>query len=648
MPDITGQLLIDLDDSGAFATNLCAADGDFTSGFWKVEPGFLLRGRGRSDELDEAGMASFTLSLDNADGRFSPQNSLSPYQVGFVNQFRPYKQAHVKLIFNAVTYDMIKGVITDIKIGPEAGDQLCEITIRDYMFVLSRTEIRRPLMLNQYTGVIIHRLLDDVEGAEDREEVANPAFAQNLTGWSAQSGATITRMTGDDKGLEGPGSMRVVTGATGFTRYTFPNDLAGLVYTGTVYVKPEADEDIGDQVRIVLGDNVGSSAGSFTALANRDQWTRLSITRTFNAGSTSQHMQIESIAGNISYRVGAGHCVPFVNAMARDIDEGKSFLEKYTYHRGAALTAVQEVRENELGGLFFFSGDGTAVFQDRHYRFPLTSQGTFDERGRLDYEESGDDRIKAVILDYPHFVDGTPGTVVWETDRVIPLPIGLTWRVEADYQGGVVRDTIIPVANTDYTINAAGDGTGIDMSGSVTFTFDDFGGGSAGYFTNNATKIVYLRTYRVRGTPVKLAEHKTPARYTPAGGPALAATLSYDYGLNGSEPSVQAWAEYLGDRYSEQRPRLTLHLSAPFPEAAVATTDMVQILARGISDKVQVVNDTLPFATDVNDLFHIDSIELRLQSDGKIHSLHATWRLSGKDEPYYVIGDTIAGQLVAP
>jgi hypothetical protein len=77
-----------------------------------------------------------------------------------------------------------------------------------------------------------------------------------------------------------------------------------------------------------------------------------------------------------------------------------------------------------------------------------------------------------------------------------------------------------------------------------------------------------------------------------------------------------------------QQPRLTWNGSAPFPEAAVATTDMVQILARGISDKVQVVNDNLPFATDVNDLFHIDSIDLRCTG----HSLDATWRLSGKEE----------------
>jgi hypothetical protein len=169
---VTANLIIDLTDAGTYGTDLTSALGSFTSGFWKIENGFSLRGRGRNKEHDAAGMASFTCTLDNSGGHFSPKNTGSP----FYPNFTAYKRMQVQLIFNAVTYDLITGILTDIKVGPDAGDQQCEITIRDNMFILSRTDIRRPLMRDQLTGVIISRLLDDVEGAEDREKVSNPRF----------------------------------------------------------------------------------------------------------------------------------------------------------------------------------------------------------------------------------------------------------------------------------------------------------------------------------------------------------------------------------------------------------------------------------------------------------------------------------------
>lgn len=628
MPDVTANLLVDLDSDGSFIYDLCAARGDYTSGFWKIEDGFDLSGRGRSKELDEGEMTTMILSLDNATGDFSPKNTTSFYSLFSVNRFRPYIGAHVKFTFNGVTYDQIKGIITDIKIGPEAGDQLCEITIRDYMFVLSRTEIRRPLMLNQYTGVITNRLLDDVEGAEDREACLNPIFMVDLSGWTGLS-AILTRITTSDPTtghiiLEGPAGMSVLTSAAnGGARYTMSGH-SGEKFRLSAYVKPYLDSSIGLTVQMRINDGGGIVALGTAGTLNRDYWTRIEVEGTYS-GNATQYLEILAPTSGTSFRVGAAHAVPFVAAINRDVDDGQSRLEKYTYHRGPALTAIQEVRENELGALAYFAGNGTFVFEDRHYRWRetrcLTSQVTLDERGRLDYQESGDDLIKSVVFDYPHYVDGVAGTVVWEADRVQVLPVGFRIPIEADYQGGLVRDTINPVANTDYTIV---DGSGVDRTGSVTFEFDDFGGGSVGYFTNNHTTPVTRMTYRVRGTPVRLASDRTPARYTSPDGPPLAATLSHDYQYNASEPHMQAWTNHVGIHYSTQRPRLGLSLSAPFPEASVTTTDMVTILARTVSDRVTVVNNNLPFATDVNDPFHIDSIDLRCTG----HSLDANWRLA--------------------
>lgn len=628
----TGQLLIDLDDSGDFATNLGTL-------YWKREGGIQLRGRGRNKEHDAAGSASLIGALDNRDGRFSPKKTAGAYSPNWT----AYKQAKVKQTFNAVTHDIITGILTEIKVDSSNRQQLCEFVIRDYMFVLLRTDIRRPLMRDQFTGVIIDRLLDDVEGAEDREWCTNTRFETDTTGWSTQN-ANLTRMTGDDKILEGGASGRVNV-SVGLGRATHSmTGKEGLKGALAVYVKPERDADIGATVQVVMRDNSGTVAtGTATAMDPRDKWTRLSVTGTYNGGSSTQFIDVQAPVGGTQFRIGACHAVPFVNAFARNIDPGQSRLNQYSYVRGPALQAVQEVRSDEGLAMFRFEGDGTAVFEDRHHRFKddhISTTGTFDERGILDYSESADDRIKEVIIDYPHYVDGEAGTVFWELDKVVPLPVGETTRIEADYGGGLMRDTITPVAGTDFAINSAGDGTGTSLIGSTTFTFLDFGAGSEGRFT--PTVNAYLRSYRVRGTPVKLAEHKTPARYTATSGPALAATMTHEFRYNGCEPSATALAEYFGLRYSTQRERLTITLKAPFPNADITTSDMVPILARQVSDKVTIVNNNLPFATFVNGHYYIDSIDLRCTGE----SMEATWRLSPVDASYYIIGDSVTGTLV--
>lgn len=632
--NITGTLLIDLTDSGSFATDLTA--------YWKRENGFALMGLGRNQEFDAADMASFTTTLDNKTGRFSPKNTGGAYYPNWT----AYKRMRVTLVFNAVTYTLFTGVLTDIKVGPEAGEQLCEITLRDFMYYLSRTDIRRPLMRDQFTGVIINRLLDDVEGAEGREKVTNPSFQTDLATYSTFGTATITRMT-DDKILEGPAACQVITSAANSgLLWTAPTDLGGLTVRAVAYCKPERDADIGANVRIELHDEVGLVQGSGNVpLSTRDKWTRMSVEGTY--AGTSEFVKLSAPISGTQFRVGALHVTTSFGIWLRtNIDDGQSQLKQYSYHRGSALPAIQEVRENELGGLFYFDGSGVPHFEDRTFRWrttrSLTAQSTFDERGNMDYSESGDDRVKAVVLDYPHYVDGEPGTVVWESDRVIQLPPGVTTAVEADYGGGLVRDTITPVAGTDYTINAAGDGSGAPMLGSVTFSFIDFGAGAQASFTNSATSIVYLRSFQIRGTPVRLAADTSPARYTATGGPALASTKSIDYQLNGSEPAVQSWAQYLGDRHSTQRYRLAVRHSAAFPQAHIEvsgtpSSDMVAILARTVSDRVTHTNDNLPMSLKLTAAAHyIDSVDLRL-SGGENSNLEAAWRLSEVDADYWVL-----------
>jgi hypothetical protein len=334
--------------------------------------------------------------------------------------------------------------------------------------------------------------------------------------------------------------------------------------------------------------------------------------------------------------------VPFVSAIPRAIDGGQAYLDAFTFHRGPALDAIQEVTENELGGLFYMNGAGAAVFEDRHHRWKddhLAAVAVFTERGIVHYHERAEDRVKSVVLDYPRWTEGGL-TELWHLDRV-PVTIEGSGAVtfEVDF-GGVARDVIKP-GDGDYVANRNPDGGGPDETANVLVTvWHDWGGGAEVTLENQQTHPVFLTFLRVRGTPIRVASDRTPARYTAAGGPAIAATISHGFQLNGREADVQSWAEYLGERYSVPRERIAISLQAPFPEASVSGTDMVQVLARAPGDRVAITNNALPFSLKmVVKNYYIDRVDRRWGEE----NIDCDWELVPVDDAYWLLGTSILG-----
>lgn len=634
MPAVTAQLLIDLTDDLTYATDLTA--------YWVRDRGFDLPAVGRNEDLGLADIGKMTLALDNRDARFSPKNAASPY----FNTWHPYHHIKVKVTFNGVTYDVFTGVITKIQVSVDPKQQLCFLQAADLMYVLSRTDIRCPLMTG-YTGPIINRLIDY---AEANEKVTNPRFdeLQGTGGYSPIGTASILRMT-TGAILEGQAAMRVTT----------PIDLDGVRYTMSglngqkivvsAYVQADVDEL---SVHINMRDTVGLVATGTPSALQFGRWKRYSTFGTYNGGSTSQYIEIvrPATGNSAQWTVGGVHAVPFVSAIERAVDEGQSILDNYAYARGPALKAIQEVTENELGALFYTDGAGNAVFEDKAHRWvsPHTvSQATFDERGTPTYSETAEDRMKTVVLDYPRFIEGTAGTVLWDLDRVpVMIPANGTVSFEVDYGGGSATDVILPVAGTDYLANSQPGGGAVDETSNVLVTgWNDWGAGAEITLENQQTYPVFLTFLQVRGTPIREASDRTPARANGASGPAIAAVLTHDFRLNGREPSVQAWASYLANRYDDQQPRIRLSLSAPFPVAAT-TSDLTQILARKVSDRVTVTNDNLPFSLKVNEDFYINKITRRINAD----SVEADWDLVPVEPSYFIIGTSLIGgaDVIAP
>ena len=193
MPTATILAKLDLAADRTFTTDISA---------YLVDPQDLgVDGLGREGDMDAAGPSRCQVLVDNADGRFSTKNSGSPYYPNL----KPGVLIRVQVPWNAVTYDYFLGIVTEIEVLPMPSDKLARLTCIDMMAVLAVTDTRLAAMENQYTGVIVDRLLDGAEG----ELVNNPRFESDLTGYSATGGASApVRVTAGDL-LHLPAAMTV-------------------------------------------------------------------------------------------------------------------------------------------------------------------------------------------------------------------------------------------------------------------------------------------------------------------------------------------------------------------------------------------------------------------------------------------------------
>ena len=636
----TWEVTLDLDGSGSYAT-------DITAYVWRFDS-LRISGRGRRADLGAASPATLTLSLDNSDGRFSPKNTGGAYY----NTFHPYAGIRVRATYNAITYDLFKGIITGIGVKPHINDALVYVTAADFMWALERTSVRLPLMENHHPGVIIDRLLDH---AEIGEHVDNPIFKDDLTGYSVLGTGTNTRVTTGIV-LEAPAALESVTTAvTSGWRYTIPHsadsEFQSVKVQASCYVWTPLPADEGETFTIRLGDSVGVIATATVTLTSQPQ--RVTVSGTFNGAATDFYIDGYMTSAAATFRTGAVHCVTFGNAYARSTETGMPTLERVFFHEVSALSAIQEVALNELGGLFYFDGAGVATFEERTHRWAasrsLTSQVTIDERFKeLAYNEDATDRVGEVILSYP----------IWEkaaTEETIasvaPLPRAIppndTLRVEIDFGGATARDIVKPVANTDYFINANPGGGGADESGNVTLAWDTFGGGAQAVFTNTVARTVHLISpFNVRGKPVRREDGASPARATPTTVVPYAAVLSFSFGLNGSEAHMQSWANYLAARHGDtQRENIAIAMADPFGDMPL-TGLTAAMLAAKVSDRITLTNDNMPTSTKVNADFYIDSLDLAIAGQ----EIAATWRLVPVDLAYFIIDtDSIDGaKVLAP
>jgi len=575
------------------------------------------------------GRGTCSLVLNNSAGTYSPRGAGTP--------IRPLMGVQVISESQNIYHGFVSRVFQD----PRVPGTLT-VECKDWMWALSRIDVSMPMSRNIRSDILAHRIADL---AEEGELVTNPLFKEDLTNWSGMLGASPTRET-DSPEFHEPACMEIDLGAAdapfmrGATNSTWDDiaELQGKTITAVCYIIAPRSSDVGETWELEIDEGGPGSGETATSVVLTADWERVTVSRSINAAATNVGIQIQSdtAPANARARVGVVHAS--ANAIPRSFAvPGSSAFAYVAPRRVKAADALKEVADNELGGLMYVDESGNLTFDTHTHRWgqsaSLTSQTTVDESMvDLRLEEDAEDLVGEVEIGYSKWEVGEAGSTVFELFPV-PRAIGpnATIVIDIDY-GALVRDHIVPVANTDYFIRSQpqSDSAGADESGNVTLTFEDFGEGAQATLVNTVARTVHLTSFAVRGTPVRLSSDTSQETYTPTGAPAVVSKLTYRYDYLSSAAAAETWAQYLGDRYVTQRERIPVTLVNK--TAALQT----QQTTRKISDRVTVTNNNSDQSTKLNGDYYIDSIRQEFAFGAM--SLRTIWECSPVDSLFWILG----------
>lgn len=326
-----------------------------------------------------------------------------------------------------------------------------------------------------------------------------------------------------------------------------------------------------------------------------------------------------------------------------DIATGQSLFE-YSYWRNSdALTALQEVAENELGGLVYMRpgpapGPATCVFQDRHYRPKQLTVATLDKTAEVNYQRRDNQVYNSAHLQCTAYIVGPAQSQIWS---LVPLPqavaAGATLELQINYPT-LCKDVLTPVPSTDLVANSQPDGSGLDLTASITtVSFDNYGGGATWILRNDALVPAYLLKCQIRGTPLQQpSELRTVSRSASGGVSAFPRDYSRTFRLLSDRQLLGDFAQYIVTRYKTPQPVITVRL------LPISDVQLTHMLARTISDRITVIDTADPWRTQVSGDFFIEQIEHTWQQEEAI--LNTTWVLTGfLADQFWLLGTSALG-----
>ncbi len=164
----------------------------------------------------------------------------------------------------------------------------------------------------------------------------------------------------------------------------------------------------------------------------------------------------------------------------------------------SAWGAIRAATESERGRCFV-DRSGRVVFWNRHHLHKQTAVAASftgrDARFAIGY--SGEDLVnRAVVTCHPRDVGSSP-QALWTLAAPLAVPPGGSRTVRArfaDQSGARIGglDLVTPVAGVDYQANAAPDGSGTDLTASVSVTLAPSASSAVLTFSNGGPLTAYL------------------------------------------------------------------------------------------------------------------------------------------------------------
>ena len=320
------------------------------------------------------------------------------------------------------------------------------------------------------------------------------------------------------------------------------------------------------------------------------------------------------------------------------------------------LQELARVSISELG-YFYVRSDGTAVFEARFDRVELNDDTTLNNTmSGLEMTVTRDtllSRVQTIV--HPRTVDAS-AQVLYRLQTATEIPINGTVDLiggftdpnnRASRVGGT--SMVTPVATTDYLANSASDGSGTNLTASISVATSFASNAARFTITNNASVTAYVTKLQARGIGVYDYEQTV--------GEAEDATIATDFGEQVAtldmhyQTSVSVGvdaARYLLELYSASdigvwylgtvgsselgittqlayRVQTTVGSVSVLPTTAALQT---QILARDIGDRIAVVETV----TGISKSFYIQALDLEVAAPG-IPAV--TWSLAPADTTVY-------------
>ena len=312
---------------------------------------------------------------------------------------------------------------------------------------------------------------------------------------------------------------------------------------------------------------------------------------------------------------------------SRTLDGGQTTMTRwFTDGQLLGLGVLRDIEETEAG--FLREGkNGFVTFEDRHHRLksPHTvSQVTYSDGaspviGYMDVQQQDPLREIYNIIEAA-FQKYTTGAlaILWthseatsSPSSVVSIGPGASLTVWASYpnpasatNARAVDAWTTPVATTDYLANSAADGSGSNLTASVTVVATKFDTAMKLVFTNaHATLTAYLTLLQARGTPITADDPVTVKSEDATSKTAYGErTYTNPAKFLPSSAVAQDWVDFIKSIYKDPIPVLSVTI-----EGNKDANHMAEVRDRDVSDRITL---TATGAADlgINEDFFVERI----------------------------------------